>query len=62
MKKMTSNEMLLSGGFSPCNSWWGCTAFSIGLGLAAGAVSGPIGAWAGSTIGGAACSYICSKS
>ena len=62
MKKMNSNEMLLKGGWSPCDSWWGCTAFSIGIGFAAGAVSGGFAAWAGGAMGDAACSYICSKS
>ena len=63
MKQLTSNEITsINGGLSPCDSWWGCTLFSVTISLAATAVSGPVGGWAGSIIGSATCSYICSKS
>ncbi len=42
--------------WSPCDSWWGCSAFGLVLGLVSSAVSGGIAGMALATL---ACEIVC---
>ena len=64
MLKQMNEEQLIqcTGGrwWSPCDSWWGCSAFGAAVGLAAGLVSGGVAGMAGMVLGTGACIIACS--